>query len=663
MADISQFQLAGMNRVLNPFLIKAGDLKLCLNYNSDIFYAKLKRNGYSLFLNNPDNLTVNNLIPFDRNDGYRLVLRNSGTSLYKYAFTGSTWGSAVKSNYGGINDQIQTIGDTVVANAKLDATTDKLGQGIKVSGAGSKTVPSLWILLNRTGATPGSITLKIETDTTGTPSGTAVTNGTATITSASVPVSTTSPTWVRVDFSTAPVLTAGTQYHLTIAAAATLDASNYYQWYGSAFDVYSNGAAKFSTNSGTNYASLTGELDLAFVINVRQASRVGSAILDNKLLLGNGVDQTCWTADGANFTNISTAPPCKYWITWKGRAYGIGNPLARSRLYFSATPSSDISTTGYPRGITYWTNDPTDVSTGGYLDIDPDSNGSGIGLDVENGRLIVHKEGGSYKIIPDEFGRPSQVISRGASTTSHWSIGRSEEFNISYFFNLNGIYEDNGETPDLKSSPIQDLIEAISGTATDNLVGHFFKYKYFCTMGTSITENERLGDRTFTNPLFVYELRLQEIYIYTTAHPVNCLASWKDENGVDNMYMGDTSGNTFKWDTSHLDYQTPIAGEIETWDEDFDTPHIKKRYEYIDLETNPGCESNALFKLDTDNPITLGDLTKGSTSFEFGDSGFNKKNIALKITDNSSTAPSIIYGWVIRLAGEEAPPKRRTRAK
>ena len=91
MEPANLFQWGGLNRILNPFLIKQGDLKLCLNYNSDIVYAKKKRTGYSTFLDRPDSSQVYNLIPFDRADGSRMVLRISGTSIYKYAFSGSVW--------------------------------------------------------------------------------------------------------------------------------------------------------------------------------------------------------------------------------------------------------------------------------------------------------------------------------------------------------------------------------------------------------------------------------------------------------------------------------------------------------------------------------------------------------------------------------------------
>lgn len=673
--DILRFTWGGMVRVMNPFDIKPGDLKLCLNYNSDTFFAKTKRGGYLTFLDNPDGATVHNLMPFDRQDNYRFVLRNSGTSLYKYAFTGTSWGTAVRTNFGGTNDQVQTVGDTHVANAQLDATTKKLAEGFKVSGSGSKSVPSLWVLLGHVDAaatpppyTTGNITLKIETDNAGSPSGTAVTNATATIKPIQVPPEEDNngdpvPVWIRVDFATAPTLTAGTQYHLTLSAAATLNATNYYFWSGSEFDCYANGIAKYSINSGTTYTALTGEIDFGFVLNETGGSRCGSCILDNKLFLANGVNNTCYTVDGVNFTDISetidgnvyTAPTMKYLIPWQGRVYGAGSVLARSRVYFSATLDAG--------GGTSWVNDPLLNGTGGYIDIDPDNNGIITGLDVENNRLIVHKTNGSYKVIPDEFGRPAEVDPFGASTTSNWSISRSEDFDIGFFFSTNGVFQTSGNAPSLLSSGVQDFIESVDVSTSQDVAGYFFGYKYYCTMGTSITAADNLGGDTYTNPVFVYDIRLQEIYLYTTGHPLNCFTSWKHSDGYYRMFCGDSAGNTFVWNDNTADDTVPIDGELETWEDYLGAPHLTKRYEYITLYTNPGCEASALYSLDYQNPVDLGDLSTGSTKVYFGDNGFNQKNMALKVKDISTTIASVFYGYVVRLTGEEVPVQRRGRAK
>jgi hypothetical protein len=655
-SDFLRFTWGGMVRTLNPFLIKPGDLKLCLNYNSDVFYAKVRRTGYSLFLNNPDSTKVWNIIPFDRQDGYRFVLRISGTNIYKYAFTGATWGAATKTGWGGINDQVQTVIDVpnpfvALANAELNAATSKIGQGFKVSGSGSKTVPSLWVLVQKTG-TPGNITVQIETDDAvhpGNPSGTIVPNGTATITA---PTSTTAA-WQRVDFATAPVLTAGTQYHLILTAAG-VSGANFWEWYGSIYDVYAGGAAKFSVDSGTSYNVLTGRLDLGFIVNVQQGSRTTSVALGNKLYLSNGVDQMVWTQDGINFTKVADAPYLKSMVVWKNRIYGIGEVYSnKSKLYYSGNPDDNYNIT--------FTNNPLDVSTGNDIDIDPDNYGSDVAVEVEQDRLIVHKQGRSYKIIPDEFGRPSQVVPLGESTTSAYSIGSSEKFNLGFFYGVDGFFQSTGDIPTLISSPIQDLVEGVSGIDEADLFGIFFGYKYYCTMGASITESERLGGRTFTNPLFVYDLRLKEIYLYTVANLPTCFGSWKDINKVAYLYMGDNIGNVFIWDGSYSDNGVAIAGEVETWDDDFQQPHLTKRYEYINVENNPGCEASMMYELDGSNPISLGDVSKGSTKVYFGNDGFNKKNITFMIKDISSTVPSVFYGYVIRTTEEEIPVQRRLR--
>jgi hypothetical protein len=172
-----------------------------------------------------------------------------------------------------------------------------------------------------------------------------------------------------------------------------------------------------------------------------------------------------------------------------------------------------------------------------------------------------------------------------------------------------------------------------------------------------------LGGRTYTNPIFVYDVRLQESYLYTVADVVSCFASWQTSIDVANLYMGDTSGVTYVWDGTKADYDTPINGEIITWPDSFGAPHLKKRYEDIYVETNSGCESDLLYQLDDGEFESIGDLSDGFSQFSFGDKGFNKRNITLKITDISQTTPSIFYGYVISLEGEAPPAEARIRAK
>lgn len=102
----------GMVRNISPFQVKAGDLKLILNWNCDTEIGALNvRPGYATFLDNPDSQPVQALIPFiDKTDTLTLF-RVSGTSIYKWT-SGPTWGSSVKTVAGNTNTIYDDTGVT-----------------------------------------------------------------------------------------------------------------------------------------------------------------------------------------------------------------------------------------------------------------------------------------------------------------------------------------------------------------------------------------------------------------------------------------------------------------------------------------------------------------------------------------------------------------------
>lgn len=116
------------------------------------------------------------------------------------------------------------------------ATNTQIAQGFKLNVSSTVTKVKLW--LKKTG-TPGgtdTVTLAIQSDSSGVPSGSAITNGTATSVDISDTI-TTSYSWVIFTFSTPPSLTAGTQYHLVLSGAFTVNSSNYISWGIDNYDV------------------------------------------------------------------------------------------------------------------------------------------------------------------------------------------------------------------------------------------------------------------------------------------------------------------------------------------------------------------------------------------------------------------------------------------
>ena len=118
-------------------------------------------------------------------------------------------------------------------------STRKPAQSFTISVAAA--IPKLSLILSKVGAPTGDVTLTIQTDTAGSPSGTPVTNGTMTITAAEIGAN---PTWINKTFTTAPILAASTLYWIVLTTTGG-DVSNFVQWHYNNAGGYANGSAKY----------------------------------------------------------------------------------------------------------------------------------------------------------------------------------------------------------------------------------------------------------------------------------------------------------------------------------------------------------------------------------------------------------------------------------
>jgi hypothetical protein len=99
------------------------------------------------------------------------------------------------------------------------------------------------------------ITVRIETDSTGDPSGTIVTNGSLTIPASEIG---TSFSEILKTFSTPPSLTASTTYHVVVYQTGG-DVNNYYQLKKQNTNVLADGNLETSIDAGSNWTQVTGE--------------------------------------------------------------------------------------------------------------------------------------------------------------------------------------------------------------------------------------------------------------------------------------------------------------------------------------------------------------------------------------------------------------------
>lgn len=202
--------------------------------------------------------------------------------------------------YSAVADQSHGVGGTVTENTNFGnaSSTADMAQSFILSANNNLAKVSLHI---RKVGSPGSPTVTIRTNNSGNPSSTIVATGT-------LSSSLVSPTygWVDVTFSTAPQLSAGTTYWLTIDMSST-SGSNYYQ-IGGAVSGYANGLLKIGSVGGTWYTSspqVTSNTDAFFEVYTGGAT---GSISD--VIVGSGGVGDAW-ANSVTGSTVAGALYCK----------------------------------------------------------------------------------------------------------------------------------------------------------------------------------------------------------------------------------------------------------------------------------------------------------------------------------------------------------------
>lgn len=171
------------------------------------------------------------------------------SGVAKYSINGgSSWGS-----YGASYDMRCSI------TAAAVSVGDKLAQGFQVTGA--QTVGSVQLYLKKTGSPTGTMTLRVETDSGGDPSGTlADVNATTTLSESTLATNYGDITFA---FATAFSISGSTQYHVVLSTDRSTDTSNYVLWGADASSPsYANGEMKSEASSTWSAESKDGIFDV-----------------------------------------------------------------------------------------------------------------------------------------------------------------------------------------------------------------------------------------------------------------------------------------------------------------------------------------------------------------------------------------------------------------
>jgi len=361
---------------------------------------------------------------------------------------------------------------------------------------------------------------------------------------------------------------------------------------------------------------------------------MGHAVLEDVMIVGDGVNPTKHTSDGTSFGTTASAPIASYFEEYQNRIWAGGTA---SSLFYSTTGTASN-----------WTADSSSISIPGAGKINQVFKLADRLTITKNSGAIFRYDGNNLVDTATKLG-PS----------SSYSLGQVEDYR--FWLNRLGIFGYGGEAPQIVSNPIQSYIynnkgTSISGEDFDTSPAGVYRYNYYVSVGD--IENEFSAD-IVDNAIIVYNYQLNELsaYSFVASRQPRAFLTYKDAGGSDRFVFGDGSGLCWTFGgTALYDIETPddvvipITAKLEyVW---HGKTLLEKKFNYIRLLFNPGMEGQIqiavtdTFSEPARNYVTLGQAIDGIVEFHFPSSS-RGRFLFVKIIDSSRTSRFVFYGMEI----------------
>lgn len=379
-------------------------------------------------------------------------------------------------------------------------------------------------------------------------------------------------------------------------------------------------------------SSLQGTGDWTITGNgtVDPAAYIGNAMLDDTMIIGDGVGSTRHTTNGTSFTNTTIAPIAHSFEQYQNRIYAAGTA---SDLFYSTT------------------NDATNWNTSGTSDSSsfkvPGEGKLGKVFKVSDNLIIPKTSKSMFKW--DGYSLIDMATKYGPSNTAQQSIAKAEDYG--FFINNFGHYGFGGAKPQLLSNAIQKQFynkasTGISGTLQKVATVHI--YDYLASVG-SFTDD--FTSRTITNGIIKYDFQKNEYLNFDLADRPTSLFSYQDVNGVQQCIFGDSTGQVYKFDSTTTDNGDPIHAEM-VFIYTYKQPEYDKKWNFWRGIFNPGCQAKVQIACSDTYTyqklrwFDLGDVTDGVAEFRFP-TGSRSRFLFVRIYESSDNAKFTYYGCSI----------------
>ncbi len=376
----------------------------------------------------------------------------------------------------------------------------------------------------------------------------------------------------------------------------------------------------------------TGAWTLAGNGTISPGAHVGAAVLNNTLIVGDGVGSTRHSTNGSTFTNTTLAPIGEFLDQFQNRIYAGGTA---STLFYSTT------------------GDPTNWNTSGTSDSNsltiPGAGKMGRVFRAYD-RLIATKNSGlmfrwdGYNLVD---------VSTKLGPSSPYSVAEKEGY---YFWlNRDGHFGYGGVKPQLLSNAVQPQIyndsgSAVAGTTFTTAPATTHRYDYYVALGGSLTDD--FANQTITNPILKYNYQKNEYLNYSFYNQPTAWHSYRAASGVQTLIFGDAGGQCYTFGGTALsDNGHPIESKLE-FDIHLDTPVYDKKWNWLWAYFNPGCQAQMQIAIADSYAdaaqrwVDLGDLSSGVARYRFP-AGSRGKLLFVKIHDSSTNARFMFQGITV----------------
>jgi hypothetical protein len=528
-----------------------------------------KRPGSILYLDNPDGEPVQELIQF-LNYQTNLIqqLRVSGNSIYRYTYSGSSWGSSIKTLEGSnIRMSHASLNGYIHLSNGVDPLMYYDGENFYevVNGAVSTTLSQG--LAPYLPTSSGTQDIYVNSITGFNPQGAFIQIGSAPVQE--------------------PVLT---NEIIQYANTTTVSGSDCFQVTGSAFRSYN-----YTTPTTATYNAITSTQTTIQVDSVVQYPSTGYIQIDQEVIAYTGTTQA-QSATAASFNNCTRGVQGTTAATHTSDTYvGIywpagtevyvyyGSPPPQPRIVFAldnrlwafntneAGGSSSIYVSQINNNLTDAFNwmlsyQSTSVLNNGALQftgslapnssfktfLDPQNGQEISAVNTVQGSLIVAKQQSLYTIQMTTNGSSATGVPQSIQKTSSQYGTQSIHGLVSldsnvFMLNGYGILSTNSGNPLLQSYNITDLVQGIDSSNLTSIYGCKHNFKLFYSIG-STTEAPWIGNETYDNAVLVYNYLTSHWWLYTYPFTINCFSEMYDTANITEeltLYYGDTNGNTY----------------------------------------------------------------------------------------------------------------------